>query len=199
MFVSKEEERSQFSITGEMEAVLDYCQYCIRGEYDKNSKKKYKEKRRKGAVPEDFMRAFGELSREDKVRYYIKNVTYVTRVSSQNYRSPDIKIQSLQGICYMRSYNIKRWKKKTIRLDLIKQILYAERDNTIKQYDLGDYIFRASKNSDYYSFVLEAINSRTHEKAKTVHIGFQNMEELKKWPEPIQICIDYRHWLRIYT
>ena len=98
----------------------------------------------------------------------------------------------------MRSYNIKRWKKKTIRLNQLNQILYAERDNTIKEYDLGNYLYRLSKNNEYYSFVLEAINNKAHEKAKTVHIGFEDVDTLVKWSDAIQICIDYKHWQRIY-
>lgn len=58
-FVTKEEERAQIPLSGEVEASLDYCEYTIRGEYDKNSKRKYQFKKRKGAVEEDFMRAFG--------------------------------------------------------------------------------------------------------------------------------------------
>lgn len=32
---------------------------------------------------------------------------------------------------------------------------------------------RKSKNKDYYSFVLEAINLHPHEKSRTVHLGFR--------------------------
>ena len=31
MFVAKEEERNRFTITGELEGMLDYCEYSIRG------------------------------------------------------------------------------------------------------------------------------------------------------------------------
>ena len=65
-------------------------------------------------------------------------------------------------------------------------------------YNLSDYILRMSKNSDYFSFVLEAINDTVIEKAKTVHIGFKKSEDLQKWAENIQLCIDYRHWERLY-
>ena len=81
----------------------------------------------------------------------------------------------------------------------MRQILYAEKDKTIKEYDLGDYIFRASKNTDYFSFVLEAIRKHVHDKAKTVHIGFADLDELIKWSNAVQLCIDYRHWEKIYA
>jgi len=51
--------------------------------------------------------------------------------------------------------------------------LYAEKDNKIKTYILEDYIIRKSKNKDYYSFVLEAINDHPHDKSRTVHLGFK--------------------------
>lgn len=96
------------------------------------------------------------------------------------------------------SYNIKRWKQKKIRLDNTRQILFGEKKNTIKQYDLGDYIFRGSKNSKYYTFVLEAIKETVFAKQKTVHIGFDSAEQMKEWADAIQVCIDYKHWQRIY-
>ena len=49
-FVAREEERNRFVVTGEIEGILDYCEYSIRGDYDKSSKKKYRFKKRKGAV-----------------------------------------------------------------------------------------------------------------------------------------------------
>lgn len=71
------------------------------------------------------MRAFGELSRDDKIRYYNKNVTYVVRINSGITKSPKITEEMLEGVCYTRSYSIKRWKKKTIRLDMLGQVLVA--------------------------------------------------------------------------
>ena len=31
-----------------------------------------------------------------------------------------------------------------------------------------------------------------------MHIGFKESDEMKMWSENIQVCIDYRHWERIF-
>jgi hypothetical protein len=59
---------------------------------------------------------------------------------------------------FSRSFNIKRWKDKKLRLDLEKHLMFAEREQKIKSYDLRNYLLRRSKNKEYYCFVLEAIN-----------------------------------------
>ena len=60
-----------------------------------------------------------------------------------------------------------------MRIDRENGIIYAEKDEKIKTYLMKDYIVRKSKNKDYYSFVLEAINNHPHEKSRTVHLGFK--------------------------
>ena len=55
---------------------------------------------------------------------------------------------------YSRSFNLKIWKMKKMRLDRVKGILYAEKDNKIKTYILSDYLLRRSKNKEFYCFVL---------------------------------------------
>ena len=72
--------------------------------------------------------------------------------------------------------------------------MYAERETKIKTYDLRDYILRKSKNKDYHSFVLEAINSNPPEKSMTVHIGFQTPEKLNTWFQSIKFSVDFRQW-----
>lgn len=104
----------------------------------------------------------------------------------------------MEANAFTKSYNIKIWKEKRMRLDSSRQIIFGEKDGVIKEYDLGNYLFRGSKNSKYYTFVLEAIKSTVNVKAKTVHIGFQNLEVMKQWAEAVQLCIDYRHWKRLY-
>ena len=37
--------------------------------------------------------------------------------------------------------------------------MFAEREVKIKTYDMKDYMLRLSKNRDYFSLVLEAINT----------------------------------------
>lgn len=65
----------------------------------------------------------------------------------------------INDIGYSRSFNVKRWKEKKLRLDQDRHILYAEREVKIKSYDLKNYILRRSKNKEYFCFVLEAINN----------------------------------------
>lgn len=55
-----------------------------------------------------------------------------------------------------------------------------------------------SKNTDYFSFVLEAINDTVLDKVKSVHVGFKDATQLKIWAENIQLCIDYRQWEKVY-
>ena len=73
------------------------------------------------------MRAYNELSGPDKMRYYIKNVNYLVRVSSGNYTCPLVEKGKVEGIVYTRSLNLKRWKKKNGRLDKQRKILYIEK------------------------------------------------------------------------
>lgn len=40
-FIEKEELRTKVPISGETEAILDYCEYTIHSEYDKKSKTRY--------------------------------------------------------------------------------------------------------------------------------------------------------------
>ena len=46
--------------------------------------------------------------------------------------------------------------------------------------------------------MLEAIRDTVHPKARTVHIGFENAEVMKEWADAVQLCIDFKHWQRLY-
>jgi hypothetical protein len=39
-------------------------------------------------------------------------------------------------------------------------LMYSHKDQKVKYYDLKNYLIRQSKNTDYYCFVLEAINNK---------------------------------------
>lgn len=104
----------------------------IRTEFDKHAKSKYKFKKRKGSVPEDFMRAFNELSIEDKIVYYNKNVTYMVRLYKKNFKPPQVDDITLETEVFIRSLKLKRWKTYQIRLDCRKKMLYTERHSEIK-------------------------------------------------------------------
>ena len=73
-------------------------------------------------------------------------------------------------------------------------MLFAEKEARIRAYDLKDYLLRLSKNKEYYSFVLEAINNNPDEKTRTVHIGFNKKEIFYKWFAAIKSSIEYREW-----
>jgi hypothetical protein len=55
---------------------------------------------------------------------------------------------------FTRSYNLKIWKKKKLRFDREKHLIYAEKDKKIKIYDLANYIVRKSKANEYFCIVL---------------------------------------------
>ena len=95
---------------------------------------------------------------------------------------------------YSRSYNLKIWKQKKLRLDREKQILHAERENKIKTYDLSDYLLRISKNTDYHCFVLEAINNKPHVKSRTVHLGFKESSKLEFWLNELSAIYKNIYW-----
>jgi hypothetical protein len=57
---------------------------------------------------------------------------------------------------------------------------------------MKDYLLRFSKNKDYISFVLEAINNNPSDKSRTVHIGFSDKEAFQKWYQSIKFSVEYR-------
>lgn len=100
----------------------------------------------------------------------------------------------LNAIGYSRSFNIKRWKEKKLRLDMDKHLMFAEREQKIKSYDMRNYILRRSKNKEYFCFVLEAINRTPPEKSMTVHIGFTEESKFKEWFQAIKFSVELRQW-----
>lgn len=104
----------------------------------------------------------------------------------------------MNDIGFSRSFNIKRWKEKKLRLDQDKHIMFAERETKIKTYDMKDYLFRLSKNKDYFSFVLEAINTNPPEKSRTVHIGFSDKAVFQRWHQSIKFSVEFREWELYY-
>ena len=112
---------------------------------------------------------------------------------------PKTKENIISDEVYSRSYNLKIWKHKKLRLDREKHILHAERENKIKTYDLSNYILRISKNTDYHSFVLEAINNKPHAKSRTVHLGFKESSKLDFWINELNIIYKQIYWNFIYS
>ena len=69
-------------------------------------------------------------------------------------KTPQIKNNSIEAVVLTKTHSLKRWKPNKMRLDNQRQVIYAEDKDRIKQFDLGDYMFRGSKNTKYYSFVI---------------------------------------------
>lgn len=59
---------------------------------------------------------------------------------------------------------------------------------------MKDYLLRTSKNKDYYTIVMEAVNNNPPEKSRTVHIGFENKNVHEKWYKSIKFSIEFREW-----
>ena len=82
-------------------------------------------------------------------------MTYLIQFSIGNFEPPKNKLTGmLNAIGFSRSFNIKRWKEKKLRFDLEKHLMFAEREQKIKSYDIRNYILRRSKNKEYHCFVL---------------------------------------------
>jgi hypothetical protein len=78
-------------------------------------------------------------------------------------------------------------------------VIEVIKPNMIREYNLGDYILRESKVTKYSTFVLEAICATVEEKSKTVHFGFKMEDQKRLWVSLVELCIDFKHWQRIYT
>lgn len=80
---------------------------------------------------------------------------YIKNFLKDNYLPPKSPFTGvLNDIGYSRSFNVRRWKEKKLRLDQDRHLMFAERESKIKSYDMKDYLLRKSKNKDYFSFVL---------------------------------------------
>lgn len=100
----------------------------------------------------------------------------------------------MNDIGYCRSYSVKRWKEKRLRIDQDRHLVFAERETKIKTYDMRDYLLRTSKNTNYYTIVLEAVNNTPPEKSRTVHIGFEYKNVYEKWYKSIKFSIEFKSW-----
>ena len=122
-------------------------------------------------------------------------MAFLLQFSQGNFKPPkESQKGMINAIGYSRSFNIKRWKEKKLRFDLEKHLMFAEREQKIKSYDIRNYILRRSKNKDYHCFVLEAINNIPHEKSMTVHIGFNDENKLNEWLSVLRNSVDFRQW-----
>lgn len=100
----------------------------------------------------------------------------------------------LCDMAWARSFNTRRWKEKKFRLDQQKHLLFAERSSKISTYDLKNYLLRASKNKDYHSLVLIAINPVSSEKYSSLHIGFTDKVKFQQWFQSLKFSTEFREW-----
>lgn len=129
------------------------------------------------------------------MEFYVRVVGYLTAFSRGDFTPPKSERSGMiNDVGFSRSFNVKRWKEKKLRMDQDRHILYAEREVKIKNYEMKDYLLRKSKNKDYFSFVLEAINSNPPEKSRTVHIGFTDRHKFEQWFASIKFSIEFREW-----
>jgi hypothetical protein len=54
-------------LNGGLAAILDYCEYSIRSDFNMGDKQKLKNKNRKKEITEEFTKAFTTLSRWEKI------------------------------------------------------------------------------------------------------------------------------------
>lgn len=145
------------------------------------------------------MRAFESLSRDEKIKYYNKNVGYLIRIHNNNLRAPNVRNDTLQANVYTKTHSLGRWKQRKMRLDNPRQLIFVQKKNAIIQVDLGNYIFRNSKNSKYSAFVIQACKPTVNHKFRTVHLGFDTVDQMQLWAEAVQLCMDFKFWQKIYV
>lgn len=198
-FTNEQKQRENLPINPTIASILDHCEYVIGVDFNASDKSRLKFKNRKREIAREFTEALTTLNREEKIEYYMNALSAVKQFIKGDFTPPKSPYQGVMNdIGFSRSFNVRRWKDKKLRLDQDRHLMYAERESKIKTYDLRDYILRKSKNKDYHSFVLEAINSNPPEKSRTVHIGFQSPETLNKWHEKIKFSVDFRQWELFY-
>lgn len=86
---------------------------------------------------------------------------------------------------------IRGWNKKLLRVNRTELCIELQRPGKIKKHDLYNYIYRKSKNNDYFGFVLESINNVPQSKYKTIHLGFLTESLCNEWLAEVKTVIDF--------
>jgi hypothetical protein len=86
---------------------------------------------------------------------------------------------------------IRGWNKKILRVNRRELCIELARPGKVKKHDLYNYIYRKSKNSEYFSFVLESINAVPKSKYKTIHLGFTNINTYNEWFDEVKAAVDF--------
>jgi hypothetical protein len=87
-YTEEEDFRAKLDLNNSLSAILDYCEYSIHGDFNVNDKQKFKSKNRKKEISEEFIKAFGSLSREEKTDYYLRVIGYIRNFAKDNFDPP---------------------------------------------------------------------------------------------------------------
>lgn len=168
-------------LKGALDATLDYAEYCIQSELDSIAKKSIKSKVRKQELTEQFFLAYNQLTSLERLENYKRVVNFIIAIKSDKFQH-ERKFGDLStDDAYTRSYSLKAWRKKTLRIDRELNHVFCSKDGRTKNYDLNNYILRESKNKQYHCLVLEAINDKPTIKMRTVRIGFKDITLYNEW------------------
>jgi hypothetical protein len=80
----------------------------------------YKYKKRKNEVNINFRNAIENFNREEKVEFYLRIANHVENLANGVVKPPsktEITPESLGGQCECRSFNLKIWKQKNIKME----------------------------------------------------------------------------------
>lgn len=191
-FVRAEEERYKLQLPARIDEVLEYEETVIRKDYDKVSKDKSKAKKRKEFLTEEYTNAFSTLSRQEKVELYCSKIETLKKLMNGTLEPFDAALNSTKETeVYVKGYRLGGWKKKILRVNRRELCIQLERPNKVKKHDLYNYIYRKSKNNEYFSFVLESINGVPKDKYKTIHLGFTNINQFNEWFEDVKAVVDF--------
>ncbi len=134
------------------------------------------------------MASFNTLNRNEKVEYYCRKVDILKKLTSKTMGPIDMNQMSGREVeVYVKGF--RGWQKKTLRIIRKELCISLERPGKIKKHDLYNYITRKSKNNEYFSFVLEAINGVPKAKYKTMHLGFTIINTFNEWYEEVSEVI----------
>lgn len=92
---------------------------------------------------------------------------------------------------YVRGTTLRSWKQKTIQVNGPDITLVLSKDGKTRVHDLSHYLLRKSKNTEYYCFVLEVIDSAPKTKYGTIHVGFTNINQFNIVYQEVKDTIEY--------
>lgn len=121
---------------------------------------------------------------------YKLQVEMLTKLLGGTFEAFDATSSNKETEVYVKGY-IRGWNKKVLRVNRRELCIELARPGKTKKHDLYNYIYRKSKNSEYFSFVLESINAVPSSKYKTIHLGFTNINTFNEWFEEVKATVDF--------